>query len=143
MVKVPSAADIERAYQESIGRVASRYKAGVQSTTNWQERAASDDAEQLWKQKLDEAAAARRRHRAVQGVSNQEWQARAAELGSQRIAPGMQANSAKRTKAFEPYRQALAGLNLPARSSDPMQNVTQRVGGVVMTMVDTKKGVKG
>jgi len=143
MVKIKSAAEIDKRYKDAISRVPANYKAGVQATTHWQERAASPEAEELWKAKIAEAAAASRRQKAVSQVSNSEWQQKAANIGATRIGAGMSAGADKRTRNFEPYRSAIEGTNLPARSVDPMANIDNRVKGIVKALVDTKKSIKG
>lgn len=143
MVKIKSAAQIDANYKAAIGRVPAAYKAGVQATGDWQEKASSAAAEDLWKQKIAEAAAANRRQKAVSAVSNAEWQSKAANVGSARIGQGMTANADKRTRNHEPYRSAIEGTSLPARSADPMANVDQRVKPIVAALVATKKSIKG
>jgi len=143
MVKIKSAAQIDANYKAAIGRVPAAYKSGVQATSDWQEKAASAAAEDLWKQKIAEAAAASRRQKAVAAVSNADWQAKAANVGAARIGQGMTNNADKRTRNFEPYRSAIEGTSLPARSADPMANIDQRVKPIVKSLVDTKKSIKG
>lgn len=141
-IKMPSQAEIDRKYKESIGRVPSAYKDGVQKTTDWAEKASSDQAEQNYAAGVQEAAAAKRRQKAVSNVSNSEWQGKAANVGAARIGQGMTANADKRARNFEPFRSALDGKELSARTTDPIQNV-ERVKEVVQTLVNTKKALKG
>jgi len=143
MVKIKSASQIDANYKNAIGRVPAAYKTGVQNTSDWQEKASSEAAENLWQQKIAEAAAAKRRQKAVSQVSNADWQNRAANTGAARIGQGMTANADKRTRNFEPYRSAIEGVSLPAKSADPMANIDQRVKPVVSALVETKKSIKG
>ena len=143
MVKIKSAGQIDANYKAAIGRVPGAYKSGVMATSDWQEKASSNEAEELWKQKIQEAAAANRRQKAVSQVSNAEWQGKAANVGAARIGAGMSANADKRTRNFEPYRSAIEGVSLPPRTADPMANVDARVKPIVGALVDTKKSIKG
>ncbi len=143
MVKIKSAAQIDANYKAAIGRVPAAYKAGVQATTDWQEKAASTEAEELWKAKIQEAAAANRRQKAISQVSNADWQKRAAEIGAARIGAGMSANADKRMRNFEPYRSAIEGVSLPPKTADPLANVDARVKPIVNALVETKKSIKG
>lgn len=143
MVKIKSAGQIDANYKSAIGRVPGAYKAGVMATSDWQEKASSDAAENLWKEKIAEAAAANRRQKAVSAVSNADWQSKAANVGSTRIGAGMSANADKRTRNFEPYRSAIEGVSLPAKTADPMANIDARVKPIVSALVDTKKSIKG
>ena len=143
MVKIKSSADIAKKWDEAIGRVPASYKAGVGRTTDWAEKASSNEAEDLWKVKIDEAAAVKRRQKAVSAVSNEEWKKAASEKGAARIGAGMTAAKGKRTANFEPYRTAIEGVSLPAKSADPMANIDARVKPIVSALVDTKKSIKG
>ncbi len=143
MVKIKSAQEIHANYTAAIGRVPGAYQAGIKRTTDWQERASSSEAEELWKERLQEAMAANRRQRAVSQVSNQEWQSKAAEVGAARIGPGMRAGAEKRMRNFEPYRSAIEGVSLPPKTADPLANVDARVKPIVQTLVETKKSIKG
>jgi len=143
MVKIKSSGQIDANYKAAIGRVPGAYKTGVMATSDWQEKASSEAAESLWNQKIAEAAAAKRRQKAVSAVSNSEWQGKAANVGAARIGQGMTANADKRTRNFEPYRSAIEGVSLPDRTADAMANVDARVKPIVSALVETKKGIKG
>ena len=143
MVKIKSAGQIDANYKAAIGRVPGAYKTGVMATSDWAEKASSTEAEELYAAKIAEAVAAKRRQKAVSAVSNSEWQGRAANIGASRIGAGMSANADKRTRNFEPYRSAIEGVSLPARTADPMANVDARVKPIVSALVETKKSIKG
>ena len=143
MVKIKSAAQIDANYKGAIGRVPGAYKAGVQATNDWNEKASSEAAESLYAAKVQEAVAAKRRQKAVSQVSNADWQSKAANIGSTRIGQGMTAGADKRTRNFEPYRSAIEGVTLPDRTADPMANVDARVKPIVSALVETKKSIKG
>ena len=143
MVKIKSAGQIDANYKAAIGRVPGAYKSGVMATTDWQEKAGSEESESLWAEKIAEAAAAKRRQNAINAVSNADWQGKAANVGAARIGAGMTANADKRTRNFEPFRGAIEGVSLPPRTADPMANVDARVKPIVSALVDTKKSIKG
>jgi len=143
MVKIKSSADIAKNYTDAIGRVPAAYKAGVSRTTDWAEKASSDAAESLYAEKIAESVAAKRRQKAVSAVSNAEWQTMASGPGATRIGQGMSANAGKRTRNFEPYRSAIEGVSLVAKTADPMSNIDNRVKPIVAALVATKKGIKG
>jgi len=143
MVKIKSSAEIAAKWEGAIGRVPAGYKAGVGRTTDWAEKASSEEAETLYATKIAESVAAKRRQKAVSMVSNEEWKKQASEKGAARIGAGMTAAKAKRTSNFEPYRSAIEGVSLPAKSADPMANIDARVKPIVSVLVETKKGIKG
>jgi len=140
-MKIKSSAEISKKWDEAIGRVPAAYKEGVARTTDWQEKAASEDAENLWKTKIDEAAARKARQKAIGAVSNEEWKSAAVAKGSARIGAGMTAAKAKRAAKFEPYRSAIEGIELPPKTADPAQNVTNRVIPIATTLSELKKSM--
>ena len=141
LVKVKSKEEAARKYKDSIGRVPGNYRASVAKTTGV--IAAAIAAEPLYKAKMEEALAAGRRAKALAQVTDEDWRRGAMEKGAARIGPGMSAGAGKQAKNWAPYHDTLASLELPARSADPMANVTARVGGVVQALVNKKKEIKG
>lgn len=138
MVKIPSVDEINARYKNAIGRVPDSYKKGVQQTTDWQEKAMA--GQNLYEQKMSDRSVLARRGQKIAKVSNEDWKTRAADLGSSRIGPGMQANADKQRRNYAPFRETLAGLTLPDRTADPMTNIDNRSKAVVKALVDTKKG---
>jgi len=140
-MKIKSQAEISKKWGDAIGRVPGAYKAGVAATNDWQEKAASDDAENLWKERIDEAAARKARQKAIGAVSNEDWKSAAVNKGSARIGAGMTAAQGKRAQKHEPYRAAIEGMTLPPKTSDPAQNVTNRVIPIAVTLSELKKSI--
>ena len=140
-MKIKSQAEISKKWGDAIGRVPAAYKAGVAATTDWQEKAASDDAETLWKTKIDEAAARKARQKAVSAVSNEDWRSAAVNKGSARIGAGMTAAQGKRSAKHEPFRAAIEGMTLPPKTADPAQNVTNRVIPIAVALSELKKSI--
>lgn len=141
MVKMPSASEIDAKYKEAIGRVPASYKAGVQKTTGWQ--AAAIAGQDLYVAKMQDSSILARRERALANTSDEAWKAKAADLGASRIGPGMSANTDKRAKNYEPYRNALESVSLAQRTADPITNVDNRVKPIVAALVAKKKEVLG
>ena len=140
-MKIKSQAEISKKYGDAIGRVPAAYKAGVMATTDWQEKAGSNEAEELWKVKIAEAAARNARQKAISVVSNAEWQSKAANVGSTRIAGGMTAGQAKRSAKHEPFRTQIEGMTLAPRTADPAQNVLNRVTPIAVALSELKKSL--
>lgn len=141
MVKIKSQAEIASNFVDSIPRVAAPYKKGVQNTTDWQEKAIAGQS--LYEAKMQDASVLARRGKAIANVSNADWQNKAVKLGAARIGPGMLENADKRTKNYEPVRQAIEGVTLPERTADPMANIDARVKPMVQAMMDAKKARLG
>ena len=133
MVYVPSAAERKAKYLGSLGGVPANYKAGIERTTNWKEKALSGQG--LYEQQMQNAAVLRRRAVSLEKVSEAEWKTKAANLGSMRIADGMRNGAERQAQNYEPIANALRSVELPERSADPMANIDNRVKPIVRAMV--------
>ena len=138
MVNVPSQADRQRAYEQSIGAVPQKYQQGIQSTNGWKEAAIA--GQPLYEERMRDPEILGKRARALEKTNEAEWKNRAATVGASRIAQGMTANAAKQAANYEPIAQALRAVNLPARSADPMQNIDARVKPIVQAAVNASRG---
>lgn len=142
-MKVRSAEASKKAYIEGAAKAPERYKEGIRNTTGWKEKAASPEAEALYAAKLQESIAAKRRQRALENVSEEEWKANAMSKGAAVIGQRMTASAEKQSRNYAPFAEALRNVELPAKTADPLTNVTNRVGAVVQALVDKKKEIKG
>ena len=133
MVYVPSAAERKAKYLNSIGGVPANYKAGIERTTGWKEKALNGQG--LYEQQMQNAAVLRRRAVALERVSEADWKSKASNLGSMRIADGMRNGAEKQAQNYEPIANALRSVELPERSADPMANIDNRVKPIVRAMV--------
>ena len=133
MVFVPSAAERKQKYLNSLGNVPGAYKAGIERTTNWKEKALA--GQNLYEQQMQNANVLRRRAVALERVSESDWKSRASALGSTRIAEGMRNGAEKQSANYEPIANALRSVELPERSADPMANIDNRVKPIVRAMV--------
>lgn len=83
------------------------YKRGVQGAgQRWADGAAA--SEEAWRAGTQEAIAQNRFGRGVRAAGPQKYQERAATLGPERFASGVQAGAADWGKNFAPFQQALA-----------------------------------
>jgi len=132
MVKIKSAEAIDKAYRDAISRVPERYKEGVSTVTDWQEKALA--GQKNYEEQMTKPEVLARRARALEKVSTDEWRRKAAELGTKRIADGMRANADKRRANYEPIRKAIEAATLPPRTTDPYENIRTRVTEIVKVM---------
>lgn len=137
MVKVKSAAQIAEAYNRAISAVGPAYQAGIQAANEWQGNSIA--GQNLYEEKMRQQEVLARRATGIAKVSNEEWKSKSLQKGGARIGPGMEASKDKRTRNFEPYRQALESVQLPPRTADPMANVQNRVMPIVQKLVETKR----
>jgi len=138
LVRIKSAAQIDAAYKASLGTVAPKYQAGIQATQGWKDSAIKGQA--LYEQRMQDQKVLARREKGLQQVSDEQWRAKAANVGASRIAQGMQASTDKRTRNYEPYRAAIEGISLPDRTGDAEQNVINRVVPIARTLRAVKDG---
>lgn len=129
MVFVPDKATRMKNYQASTGAVPAKYGAGIQRTTDWKEKSLSGQG--LYEEQMRKPEVLARRNQGLEKVSNEQWKAKAQSLGVQRISAGMMEGAQRQADNYEPVAQALRNLTLPDRTSDPMQNIDNRVKAVV------------
>lgn len=135
MVKVKSAAESQKNYEDSTALVGTRYTAGV-NTATWQAEALK--AQPLYEAQMSNPTILARRTKGIQKVSDSSWRTDTIAKGASIIAARMKAAAPKQIAGYAPYRAALEALTLPDRSPDPMQNLIARAGAVVQAMVNTK-----
>lgn len=118
--------------EASIPVIQSRYEQGIEQA-DWQTAASSQAAERNYAAGVQAAVAAGSRAAGVRRVGNQAWRDRAMNIGAQRISEGVRSGLQRYQENFSPVLDAInnAVRQLPARSTDPVQNVTQRVVPVV------------
>ncbi|MCW4049024.1 MAG: hypothetical protein NWE89_04730 [Candidatus Bathyarchaeota archaeon] len=105
------------------------------------EASKSDAAENLWKEKILLAAEKKKRQKALGRITEEDLNAGMLATGATAYRNKTAAKAAKMLKNVEPYLKAIDGLegNYPARTADPMENLMNRAGLVVMTLHNLKK----
>lgn len=141
MVKVPSQDEIKKRYDAGAGRAPARYAQGVKAATGVIEAAKKGEA--LYGEKMTIVVAERRRLKGLEGKTDEDWRKGALEKGQQRIGPGMKAAVDKQAKNFEPYRQFISSLELPARAATGNENIENRLKPVALGMEAKKKELLG
>lgn len=137
MVYVPSKEERKQKYTAAIAGVPAAYSAGIQRTNDWKSKALNGQA--LYEEQMRNSEVLGRRARGLEKVSDAEWKSKAATLGTTRIAAGMQSAAQKQADNYEATAEALRAVELPARTSDPIQNVQNRVIPIVQAAVASKK----
>jgi len=105
--------------------------------------AKSAGAEALWSAKIQAAIANKSRIKGLERVSESEMNAAMQASGAANYRSGTSRSADKQAKNVEPYLAALDGLEgkYPARTADPMANLTNRAGLVVKTLSELKKRI--
>lgn len=118
------------------------YTAGVRAPRrDWAEATRASSA--AYTEGVQAAIAEGRFERGVTSESAQLYKQRAIDLGAQRYAQGISTSGDRYKKGFEPYRQTLEALELPARGrrGDPAN--LQRVQAVANALHEKKRGLQG
>lgn len=107
------------------------------------DKAKSDAAEQLFAAKIQAAIANKSRQKGLNKVTESEMNAAMQATGATNYRSGTGRSAEKQAKNVEPYYAALDGLEgkYPARTADPMANLTNRAGLVVKTLSELKKRI--
>ncbi|MEM3675408.1 MAG: hypothetical protein QXG08_08065 [Candidatus Methanomethyliaceae archaeon] len=137
--------DVEAAkqsFEEIIPKIPDRYARKIKKA-KWKERAASEEAEKLWADKVAEAAARMRRKKRLEKVSEEEWRKAATELGGKRIGESLKIKLDKWHRNWLPYAETLKGLELPPKTADPMENIDRRTKAVVSALIKKKEELYG
>jgi hypothetical protein len=105
--------------------------------------AKSDSAEALYAAKLQAAISNKSRQKGLAKVTESDMNAAMTATGAANYRSGTGRSADKQAKNVEPYYAALDGLEgkYPAKTSDPMANLTNRAGLVVKTLSDLKKRI--
>jgi hypothetical protein len=142
MVKVTPVEDAKESFKEILPKIPDRYTRKIKKA-KWKEAAISDEAEELWKEKVVEAAEKRRRKARLEKVSEEEWRSLAANLGAKRIKESLEGRIDKWAANWKPYAEALANTELEPKTADPEENIDRRVKPVVKALVNKKKEILG
>ncbi len=105
--------------------------------------AKSTSAEALWAAKIQAAIANKSRVKGLERVSESEMNAAMQASGASNYRSGTARSADKQAKNVEPYLAALDAIEgkYPAKTADPMANLTARAGLVVKTLSDLKKRI--
>jgi len=131
-IKMPTSAEIAKAYEDAIPRVAARYKAKVGKVMNFKELAIKGQENYVTQMTKPDVLA--RREEALVEMPPDEWKKGAEDKGAVRIGPGMTAAAPKRTKNYEEIRAGLDGVTIADRTPDWEANVEGRLKPVVRRM---------
>jgi len=124
-------------WDAAIPRVAEAYKAGVEATTDQNEKAIAGEA--LYAARVSEAISNGSRVKGLQASSNDKWQKAAARKGAERIGRGMEESKEKFASGMAEVLSTIESVSLPARTADPVANVQNRVVPIAKALYDMKR----
>ncbi len=131
-IVMPSADDIANAYGASGAKAQTAYVKGIDANTDAMERAKSDASEANYNAGVMKAAADKSRQKALADVSQEDWK-KAAKDKAPRLGTGIAAAKDKQKRGYAPIRDALSGLELPDKTTDPYANVDNILKKVITT----------
>jgi len=105
--------------------------------------AKSDQAEKNFADQMSKAVAGKYRQKALGRLTEQDLNSGMIAKGASAYRTGTAAAKDDWAAEVEPHLATLDNLKLPARTTDPMQNIDNRVKGVAKALIETKKRVKG
>ena len=117
----------------------SRERQGVQNPAkDWKNETAA--SESRYEAGVQESIRGKRFGKGVSEAGTAKWQEKTLAKGTQRWGPGVQVAQSDFEEGFEPFRNVIAGLSLPAKfpKGDP-RNI-QRVAAVAKALHDKKVG---
>lgn len=118
------------------------YETGVSTTTkDWANLTAA--AEPNYRTAVVAAANEGRFGKGVARVGTAKWRRGAIEKGVPRFGPGVAAAADEFSRGFQPFRQAIEGLTLPARRPRRDPANLERVRAVVNAMIATARAQEG
>lgn len=105
--------------------------------------AKSDEAENLYAEKIQRAVDKKLRQKALGRLTEDDLNRGMERSGAANFRAGTAAKADKMVENVEPYLSALDGLEgkYPARTADGMQNLINRAGLVVKTLGDLKERI--
>lgn len=137
-VKVKSQSDIKKNYEQSTSIVTERYKMGV-SDAEWKDKAL--DGQDLYEARMQDPNVLARRNKGINKVSDEQWRGNTLDKGSGVIASRMKNASGKQASNYEPYRAILEAMTLPPKTTDPAQNVANRVTPIAVRFHEKKNEI--
>lgn len=129
-------------FEAGATAAAPRWKENFLATTGMAEAAKSDEAQQAYEAKMNDPEILKLRQKRLQGLNDEDFKAKVRVSGAALYSQGVRGTKQKWAKNFAPIAAAInsAVASLPARSSDPMANLMNRAGPVIMAAHEAAKG---
>jgi len=115
-ISIPTISEITEAWVRGAAQGAANYRRGVEnSSVDWEGPTVA--AQEVWQLAIIEAAGTDRFQNGVQLAGNSKWRKKSVELGANRFPSGVAAATTDYSRGFDPYRNVIAGLDLPPRGA--------------------------
>lgn len=140
MAAIKDVSSIARKWADVTPQRSGEYERGVKNPTR-DYAANAQAAESAYNAGVQAAIQNGRFKKGVARVGNVKWQSRAAELGTQRYGPGVQAAKGDYETGFAPYQNAIASAVLPPRGPRRSPQNLQRVNAIVQAISAKKEAM--
>ena len=138
MAAIRDVSVIARTWATVTPQRTAQYEAGVKSPLrNWE--AATMAAKEAWKTGVQNAVTKGLFEKGVKRAGQASWQEGAIAKGVPRWGAGVALAETKYERGFKPYRDAIAGVNLPPRFARRSPQNMARVAAIVDVMIATKE----
>lgn len=125
-INIPSISEITEQWVRGAAQGAAAYRRGVEnSSVDWE--GPTSAAQEVWKLAVTEAAGTDRFQNGVQLAGNSKWRRKSAELGANRFPSGVASAASDYSRGFDPFRNVIAGLDLPPRGARGSAQNLERV----------------
>lgn len=138
-VAIKSASEIAAKWARVTPQRTADYQQGVTNPSkDW--KTETKASESRYEAGVAAAITKKRFGKGVDAAGTSKWQEKAIEKGTVRWGPGVQVAQSDMASGFEPFRNVIAGLNLPQKypKGDP-RNI-QRVAAIAKALHDKKVG---
>lgn len=140
MAKIRTLAEIQGKWSTVTPQRSAQFAEGVANPLNsW--AAGAKAAEGNFEQGIQRAIAGKFYGKGVTAAGDDRWKTKTTELGVARWAPGVAAAGSEFSEGFAPYRDVIAGVNLPPRFPRGDERNYLRVAAIGKALADKKRKV--
>lgn len=135
----------KKKYQERTAVAVDDYKEGIQRVSNFEELAASENAESTYAQGVQQAVGRKARAAGIMARRGK-WQQNAIQKGVNRYPEGTRIGASEYETRFRPFIEALKTVELPPRGPRRSPANLERVAKIREVMIqvaDQQKGIAG
>lgn len=142
MVKVIDVQKAADAFEAGATAAATKWKDAFLATTGMAEAAKSEAAQQAYEEKMQDPEVLKLRQKRLAVLNDEDFKAKVSVSGAALYSGGVRGTKQKWAKNFAPIAAAInsAVAALPPRTSDPMANLTNRAGPVIMAAHEAANG---
>ena len=134
MVKRIDVNEAKEAFEQGAAAAGEKWKKNFLATSGMADAAKSDDAQAAYVAKMQDAAILQKRQDRLAGLTDSDFKEKVRASGSTLYTTGVRGTKEKWARNYGPIADAINDVlpTLPPRTADPMTNLVERAGPVVM-----------